>query len=89
MAAGAVVTSGGTASFMAGGSATIGLMAGYLKGDFVGSATSAGLSAGFESYAASKGIPVDVAGKIANSLAAMGVWDSLVENVREVFASGE
>ncbi|AOE87914.1 DUF637 domain-containing protein [Pseudomonas sp. TCU-HL1] len=89
MAAGAVVSSGGAASFMAGASTTVGLMAGYLKGDFVGAATSVGLSTGFESYAASKGVPIEVAGKIANSLTSMGVWDAIVENAREVFSSDE
>lgn len=82
---GAIVSSGGTATGLAFASNIPALMSGYMKNDFSGALTSAALSSGFESYARSRGLSPEAAGKIANVLNVIGAWDGIIESGRNSF----
>ncbi|MCL6690635.1 filamentous hemagglutinin N-terminal domain-containing protein [Pseudomonas sp. R3.Fl] len=82
---GAIVSSGGAATGLAFASNIPALMSGYMKSDFSGALTSAALSSGFESYARSRGLSPEAAGKIANVLNVMGAWDGIIESGRNNF----
>ncbi len=47
--------------------------------------TSYGLSAGFERFAVSRGIPASEAARVSNALGVAKVWDELAEKAIDVF----
>ncbi|PMR71318.1 DUF637 domain-containing protein [Halomonas heilongjiangensis] len=56
------------------------LVSGYLKDDFVSSASKEALILGFERYASARGFPATEVTRFAAFLDLAGVWDTVVEN---------
>ena len=80
---GAVISPAGASSALANVSIAPSLLSGYLKEDLGGAATEVALGIGFETYAKSRGVPGEVAGRVSNALSAAGVWATVVNNARE------
>ncbi|MDN6877038.1 DUF637 domain-containing protein [Pseudomonas citronellolis] len=81
---GAIVSTGGVATGLGSVSTITGLISGYLKEDLSGAASSVALSYGFESYARSRGLSPEVAGRLSNALGIMGAWDGIVKSGKDV-----
>ncbi|WP_201773773.1 DUF637 domain-containing protein, partial [Pseudomonas sp. PI1] len=81
---GAIVSTGGVATGLGSVSTITGLISGYLKEDLSGAASSVALSYGFESYARSRGLSPEVAGRLSNALGIMGAWDGIVKGGKDV-----
>ncbi|MFB9867660.1 DUF637 domain-containing protein [Vreelandella sulfidaeris] len=61
-----------------------GLMSGYLKDEFVISASKEVMSAGFEKYAIFRGVPAPAAAKLTATLSLLGVWDEVSSNASKL-----
>ncbi|HBX57757.1 MAG TPA: hypothetical protein DEH10_20615, partial [Pseudomonas sp.] len=84
MTAGAVIGSGGTVVGLGHISTGASLLSGYLNDAILTKLTEGAVSTGFESYAASRGVPLEVARKITNALSLSGAWSGIVENGKDL-----
>ncbi|RZI32308.1 hypothetical protein [Pseudomonas orientalis] len=81
----AVFTTGGAAAVLSNGSTIASLVSSYMTDKTPEALTSYGLSAGFERFAVSRGIPASEAARVSNALGVAKVWDELAEKAIDVF----
>ena len=85
MGGAAVFTTGGAAAVLSNGSTIASLLSGYMKNETPEALTSYGISAGFERFAVSRGIPASEAARVSNALGFAKVWDELAGRAVDVF----
>ncbi|EGP19270.1 hypothetical protein, partial [Halomonas sp. TD01] len=85
MTAGVVMTPvGALGQGLAISGSVAGLLSGYLKDEFVTSATKEVASAGFERYAIARGVPAPLAARITAALDLAGVWGEVSDNATNI-----
>ncbi|WP_146009680.1 hypothetical protein [Halomonas urumqiensis] len=85
MTAGVVMTpAGALGQGLAISGSVAGLLSGYLKDEFVTSATKEVASAGFERYAIARGVPAPLAARITAALDLAGVWGEVSDNATNI-----